>query len=195
MKYISRVYNKYKVKYRHSGTLEVSSHDTLEEAKARVEFLLKTYPPKSVGKPPTPTGFVYMWINNINEMWYIGSHQGSEDDGYISSGEKLLEAIEEYGIENFERHIVFTGTIEEVRKKEHELLTEMKAATEPQSYNRSNYAGTGVKKTEAELLDELEIRVKKIDELLLRKKEIMKEVNLLRKSIKYFLNKIEQLDT
>lgn len=29
-----------------------------------------------------PHGFVYKWINLINGKWYIGSHNGTVDDGY-----------------------------------------------------------------------------------------------------------------
>ena len=30
-------------------------------------------------------GFVYLWYNKVSKMYYIGSHWGTEDDGYICS--------------------------------------------------------------------------------------------------------------
>lgn len=32
------------------------------------------------------TGFVYIWMDTISNMFYIGSHAGSENDGYVGSG-------------------------------------------------------------------------------------------------------------
>ena len=29
------------------------------------------------------SGFVYMWVNKINNKKYVGSHIGTEDDGYM----------------------------------------------------------------------------------------------------------------
>lgn len=31
------------------------------------------------------TGFVYIWRDRKNKMFYIGSHMGKLDDGYIGS--------------------------------------------------------------------------------------------------------------
>lgn len=37
-------------------------------------------------------GFVYIWYNRVSKMFYIGSHWGSEDDGYICSSKWMLNA-------------------------------------------------------------------------------------------------------
>jgi len=37
-------------------------------------------------------GFIYKWINIDNNMFYIGSHKGTIDDGYIGSGTLFKEA-------------------------------------------------------------------------------------------------------
>jgi len=67
--------------------------------------------------------FVYVWTNTKNNMYYIGKHKGSEDDGYISSGKYFLDA---YNADptTFERTIVFRGTHDEVRKEENRRIDE-----------------------------------------------------------------------
>lgn len=37
-----------------------------------------------------PTGFVYIWRDRKRNMYYIGSHMGKMDDGYVGSNERLL---------------------------------------------------------------------------------------------------------
>lgn len=34
-------------------------------------------------------GFIYIWHDRLRNMFYIGSHKGSPDDGYISSSRWL----------------------------------------------------------------------------------------------------------
>lgn len=51
---------------------------------------------------------VYKTINLVNGLFYIGKHsqEGLEFDGYFGSGQVLLDAIQEFGKENFIREIV-----------------------------------------------------------------------------------------
>jgi len=65
------------------------------------------------------SGFIYEWTNKLNGMKYLGSHKGTETDGYIGSGKRFINAVRKYGIENFERTIV-----EYVPKKEDIFLRE-----------------------------------------------------------------------
>lgn len=51
-------------------------------------------------------GFIYQWINLVNDKRYIGSHWGYEDDGYVGSGTLFKRAIKKHGIENFQRVII-----------------------------------------------------------------------------------------
>lgn len=51
-------------------------------------------------------GFIYRWTNTVNNKKYIGSHMGTEDDGYIGSGKLFLAAVKKYGINKFEREIL-----------------------------------------------------------------------------------------
>ncbi len=30
-------------------------------------------------------GFVYLWTNDLDSKWYIGSHRGDVSDGYTTS--------------------------------------------------------------------------------------------------------------
>ena len=72
-----------------------------------------------------PTGFVYKWTNKVNNKWYIGSHKGLTDDGYIGSGVGLIHAIEKWGIDNFVREILYEGI--DFRAEEEKILIALDA--------------------------------------------------------------------
>lgn len=84
----------------------------------------------------TRTGFVYRWTNVLNGKWYIGSHCGSVNDGYVGSGVLFKQSVEKYGIENFTREILYEG--ENFRAEEQRILTELNAAKCSKSYNLIN---------------------------------------------------------
>jgi hypothetical protein len=86
-------------------------------------------------------GFVYMWINQINGKKYVGAHKGSFDDGYTGSGSGFKRAIEKYGIENFERVILYSefDSEENLYKKEFEIINEMNAVFSSDYYNQTNF--------------------------------------------------------
>lgn len=69
---------------------------------------------------------IYKTTNKINGKIYIGKHITKNiDDGYMGSGKHLKRAINKYGIENFEREILFCFDNElEMNSKEAELVTE-----------------------------------------------------------------------
>lgn len=69
---------------------------------------------------------IYKITNKINHKIYIGKHQTKDlNDGYMGSGKYLKHAIEKYGIENFEREILFQFDNEaDMNAKEAELVTE-----------------------------------------------------------------------
>lgn len=51
--------------------------------------------------------FIYKTTNLVNGMFYIGKHETLKvDDGYLGSGNYLLNAIRKYGKENFKREIL-----------------------------------------------------------------------------------------
>ena len=69
---------------------------------------------------------IYKTTNKINGKIYIGKHQTKDlEDSYMGSGKYLKRAIEKYGIENFEKEILFIFDTEaEMNAKEAELVTE-----------------------------------------------------------------------
>jgi hypothetical protein len=50
-------------------------------------------------------GFVYIWFDSWRKMYYIGSHWGHENDGYICSSERMRKAFKRRP-EDFKRRIL-----------------------------------------------------------------------------------------
>lgn len=80
-------------------------------------------------------GIVYGWINIENQKWYIGSHFGTLDDGYISSGKIFLAAYKK-NQNKMMRQILYIGP--DFRKAEEFYLLFLDAARDRQSYNMKN---------------------------------------------------------
>lgn len=90
------------------------------------------------------SGFVYMWINKVNNKKYVGSHIGTEDDGYIGSGVHFQYALNKYGIDNFERIILERiESDNEVREREEHYLKLFNVANDRSFYNIRDVAGGG----------------------------------------------------
>lgn len=89
----------------------------------------------------TMIGFIYMWINKINGKKYICAHKGSYDDKYIGSGTYFKNAIKKYGIENFERIVLYEEkeSVESLFRKEFEIINEMNAVFSSEYYNQTNF--------------------------------------------------------
>lgn len=98
---------------------------------------------RSAGSNPAPSsmGFVYKWTNVVNGHWYVGSHVGEEDDGYVGSGIAFRLAYAKYGSKSFQREILYRG--EEFKKIERQLLVEFDARNDPSSYNLINESYEG----------------------------------------------------
>lgn len=62
-------------------------------------------------------GFVYIWYDRKNKMYYIGCHWGSENDGYVCSSDRMRMAFKRRP-EDFKRRILKRNIPKE------ELLTE-----------------------------------------------------------------------
>lgn len=69
---------------------------------------------------------IYQTTNKINGKIYIGKHQTENlNDSYLGSGIALRNAIKKYGVENFQKIILFDfDTEQEMNDKERELITE-----------------------------------------------------------------------
>lgn len=75
-----------------------------------------------------PQGFVYLWVNRNNGKWYIGSHAGTLDDGYVGSGKVFQRAVKKHGLDVFERTILYWGW--EFKEQETHILQVLNAAAE-----------------------------------------------------------------
>jgi hypothetical protein len=83
----------------------------------------------------TDDGFVYIWYDAKNKMYYIGKHQGSPDNSYTHSS-TLMESFTKDNIpQGFRRRIIFTGTKEEIAFVEHTYLKNRKKRCWNRYYN------------------------------------------------------------
>ena len=58
-------------------------------------------------------GYIYLTINTINKRMYIGKKQSEQyDPTYYGSGKVIKQAIQKYGIENFNNVILDTKFVE-----------------------------------------------------------------------------------
>lgn len=67
---------------------------------------------------------IYKITNMINNKIYIGKHKTDDiNDNYMGSGTMLKRAINKYGIENFEKEILFEcSTEKEMNEKEKQIV-------------------------------------------------------------------------
>ncbi len=67
---------------------------------------------------------VYKIINKLNNMIYIGCHVTTNiNDRYMGSGTNIRKAIKQYGLENFDKQILYSFDNEiDMLKKEEELV-------------------------------------------------------------------------
>ena len=80
--------------------------------------------------------FIYKITNKLNNMVYIGVHKTKNIyDGYMGSGTKIREAVEEYGIENFDKEILeFFDNETDMYEKE-KYLVNKEFVKDKNSYN------------------------------------------------------------
>lgn len=86
---------------------------------------------------------VYKIINKINGNYYIGQHKTDNlNDGYMGSGKCIDRAIGKYGIDNFEKQIIyiFNNAVDMIAT-ERDIVNEIMLA-DPKCYNMK-LGGTG----------------------------------------------------
>ena len=84
--------------------------------------------------------FLYEWTDIKYNMFYIGVHKGTTDDGYICSSKVLLEQYKKRP-NDFKRKIIKFGTFQELIKEESLLLKQIDAAKNKNYYNQHNGDG------------------------------------------------------
>ena len=101
--------------------------------------------------------FIYIWKDNLFEKYYIGSHIGYTEDGYLFGG---IDIKKEYSKrpKDFERNILSYHVIKnnnEIRSIEKEYLIKYDVENNPNFYNRTNesYGGYHKKSVEERLND------------------------------------------
>lgn len=72
-------------------------------------------------------GFVYLWYDKKHKRYYVGSHWGTEDDGYICSSTWMRNSYKRRP-KDFKRKILSTGFSDrkELLEKEHYYLSLIK---------------------------------------------------------------------
>jgi group I intron endonuclease len=92
-------------------------------------------------------GFIYLWKDTKNNKFYLGSHQGRLDDGYIGSGSPHFKNTYAKRPETFRRRILETLNFEvhkELRVREEYWLAMVKTEELGNKYyNLKRYAGGG----------------------------------------------------
>lgn len=79
-------------------------------------------------------GFIYIWHDKVRNMFYIGSHEGEVDDGYLSSSRWLNGEIN-YRPADFRRRIIKKLPYEQLKKEEYRLI----GMITPEQYGRKYY--------------------------------------------------------
>ena len=88
-------------------------------------------------------GFVYRWTDSSNGMYYVGSHKGDIDDGYVGSGKRFKPAYNKRP-KAFEREILYTG--EHYQEVEDLILNTLDVENDDKSYNLKAIGWGGCKK-------------------------------------------------
>ncbi len=86
------------------------------------------------------SGFVYRWYDTSNGKFYVGSHKGTPDDGYVGGGTLFRRAYAKRP-ESFVREILYTG--DHYRMYEQFILDYEDAENNDCFYNLVNHAWGG----------------------------------------------------
>ena len=81
--------------------------------------------------------FVYCWTDHYKEMFYIGYHKGTENDGYVCSSTHMNRAYKKR-TNDFTRQILASGSEADMYAFESLLLKKLNVKSDDQFYNKSN---------------------------------------------------------
>ena len=87
--------------------------------------------------------YVYKWTHLPSMMWYIGSRTAKNchvDDGYICSS-KIVKPMVLNNQIDWKRTIIATGSVEEIRLLESDILILFDAKNNARSFNKHNQNG------------------------------------------------------
>ena len=70
-------------------------------------------------------GFIYIWRDKTRNMYYVGSHDGTIDDGYISSSHWLTAEVR-YRPEDFKRRILKYVDLPNLKLEEYKFINLIK---------------------------------------------------------------------
>ena len=108
---------------------------------------------------PDAIGFVYRWHDSSNGMYYIGSHKGSPDDGYLCSSKYMKSAYKKRP-ECFSRDVMYIG--KDFVELEDLILRTLDVANDKKSYNLASFAtfnSSGVRRTSDTKKKQSEVRI------------------------------------
>ena len=91
--------------------------------------------------PESDEAFIYQWHHPELNLYYIGSHKGSIDDGYTGSGIDFNRQLESNPIEEWERTILTYCSKKDRYNVEQLFLIFYNAANNPKFLNRTDIAG------------------------------------------------------
>jgi len=79
---------------------------------------------------------IYKIINKVNNKFYIGVHQTKDiNDNYMGSGININRAIEKYGLDNFEKNILYIFTNKKEAYLMEKQLVNNELLSDPMCYN------------------------------------------------------------
>lgn len=85
--------------------------------------------------------FVYCWTDMKTNKIYVGSHKGSDIDGYVSSSKYLMDEYKKRPYD-FTRQVIAHGSHRDMLKLESKILQASNAAKSDEFYNKHNNNGT-----------------------------------------------------
>jgi hypothetical protein len=128
-------------------------------------------------------GFIYEWINTVNNKKYIGAHIGHEDDHYTGSGKQFLKDLKHYGLVNFERKILEYVTDKNLLKDRENYYLELASAKDDPAYYNSSMRSSGLKISKT--------KVQQPRKICPCCKQRLVAVNLIRDGITYYRSQCE----